>query len=122
MTRRTRHALTPRTKVIASHWRGATHGRHLAGRDEAVPYVFPSAASTRQDRNRVRNRVLARAVKKANERLAKDALGSLPEPLTLHALRRTFASVLVALCHDPRYVMDQIGHSNRWSHSASTRR
>jgi integrase len=32
--------------------------------------------------------------------------------LTLHALRRTFASVLVALGHDPRYVMDQIGHSN----------
>jgi integrase len=52
------------------------------------------------------------ARQQANERLAKDGLGALPEPLTQHALRRTFASVLFALGHDPRYVMDQIGHSN----------
>ena len=36
----------------------------------------------------------------------------LPHGLTLHAMRRTFASVLVALGHDPRYVIDQIGHTN----------
>ena len=59
-----------------------------ADRDDAVPYVFPSAAGTRQDRNRVRNRVLARAIKAAKEQLA-------------NALRRTFASVLVALGRDP---------------------
>lgn len=87
-------------------------GTLKAGRDEAVLYVFPSAAWTRQDRNRVRSRVLARAIKRANERLAADGLAALPEGMTLHALRRTFASVLVALGHDPRYVMDQIGHSN----------
>ena len=87
-------------------------GALKASRDEAVEFVFPSAVGTRQDRNRVRSRVLARAIKGANEQLAKDGLTALPEGLTLHGLRRTFASVLVALGHDPRYVMDQIGHSN----------
>jgi integrase len=36
----------------------------------------------------------------------------LPEGLTLHALRRTCASVLVALGKDPRYVMAQLGHTD----------
>lgn len=36
----------------------------------------------------------------------------LPEGLTLHALRRTCASVLVALGKDPRYVMGQLGHTD----------
>jgi hypothetical protein len=45
-----------------------------ASRDEAGEFVFPSAAGTRQDRNRVRSRVLAGAVKSANKPLAKDGL------------------------------------------------
>jgi integrase len=56
--------------------------------------------------------VLAGAIKGANEQLAKDGHAPMPDGLTLHALRRTFASVLVALGRDVRYVMDQIGHSN----------
>jgi integrase len=55
---------------------------------------------------------IAGAVKGANKQLAKAGQATLPDTLTLHALRRTFASVLVALGNDPRYVMDQIGHSN----------
>lgn len=39
-------------------------------------------------------------------------LTPLPEGLTLHALRRTCASVLVALGKDPRYVMAQLGHTD----------
>jgi integrase len=84
----------------------------LKARGECAGLVFPSAAGTRQDRNRVRARVLAGAVKAANEALAAEGLTPLPDGLTLHALRRTFASVLVALGRDPRYVMDQIGHTS----------
>jgi integrase len=74
--------------------------------------VFPSATGTRQDRNRVRNRVLAVAVKRANEQLVADGQTPLPEGLTLHALRRTCASLLVAVGKDPSYVMGQMGHTD----------
>jgi integrase len=74
--------------------------------------VFPSSVGTRQDRNRVRCRVLAGAIKGANEQLAKDGLAPLPDGLTLHALRRTFASALIALGKDPAYVMGQMGHTD----------
>jgi integrase len=56
--------------------------------------------------------VLAGAIKGANEVPAKDGHVALPDGLTLHALRRTLASVLVTLGNDVRYVMDQLGHSN----------
>jgi integrase len=32
--------------------------------------------------------------------------------LTCHKLRHTFASILVALGEDPRYVMGQLGHAD----------
>lgn len=87
---------------------------HKAGIADPAPnaYVFPSAAGTRQDGNRVRSRVLAKAVDRADKRLAADGQTPLPEGLTLHALRRTCASVLVALGKDPRYVMAQLGHTH----------
>src|SRR5205807_4965283 len=60
----------------------------------------------------VRNRLLARAVERANERLAKAQAPPLPEKLTPHKLRHTFASLLVALGEDPGSVMDQLGHTD----------
>ena len=74
--------------------------------------VFPSAVGTRQDRNRVRSRVLAGAVKGANKQLEAEDLTALPDGLTLHALRRTFASLLIAIGKDPAYVMGQMGHTD----------
>jgi integrase len=72
----------------------------------ADDYVFPTrpgkalpGQAPAQDN--VRTRVLALAVEKANERLAKDDLPPLPLTLTPHALRRTFASVLFALGEPP---------------------
>jgi len=87
---------------------------HKAASANAAPstYVFPSAAGTRQDGGRVRGRVLAKAVKRANAQLAAEGQTPLPEGLTLHALRRTCASMLVALGKDPRYVMAQLGHTD----------
>jgi integrase len=54
----------------------------------------------------------ASAVKRANAQLAADEQTPLPDGLTLHALRRTCASVLVALGKDTRYVMAQLGHTD----------
>ena len=87
---------------------------HKVASANAAPnaYVFPSAAGTRQDGGRVRGRVLGKAIKRANAHLASDGQTPLPEGLTLHALRRTCASVLVALGKDPRYVMAQLGHTD----------
>lgn len=76
-------------------------------------FVFPSATGrTALDRNRVRNRVLTPAVAKASERLEMAGGAALPEGLTLHGLRRTFCSILVALGRDPAYVMSQMGHTD----------
>jgi integrase len=54
----------------------------------------------------------ARRSSAPNAQLAAERLTPLPEGLTLHALRRTCASVLVALGKDPRYVMGQLGHTD----------
>lgn len=87
---------------------------HKAASANAAPsaYVFASAAGTRQDGGRVRGRVLGKAIKRANAQRAAEGQTPLPEGLTLHALRRTCASVLVALGKDPRYVMGQLGHTD----------
>jgi integrase len=74
--------------------------------------VFPTQAGGPLNQSNVRNRTLALAVKRANERL--EAVGSVPLPdgLTPHKLRHTFASLLVALGTDPGAVMDQLGHED----------
>ncbi len=77
-------------------------GDHLLGPG------FPSATGTREDRNRVRSRI-----DQDRERTARGGrVAPLPEGLTLHPPRRMFASVVVALGRDPRYVMTPLGHSN----------
>lgn len=48
----------------------------------------------------------------ANEKLIEAGEVPLPEGLTPHKLRHTFASILVALGVDPGSVMDQIGHTD----------
>jgi integrase len=60
----------------------------------------------------VRNRILAKAVERANERLEKADATPRPDKLTPHKLRHTFASLLVALGTDPGAVMDQLGHTD----------
>jgi integrase len=59
----------------------------------------------------VRRRILAPAVEKANEALAEHDIEPLPEGLTPHSLRRTCASILVALGWDPARVMRVLGHT-----------
>jgi integrase len=74
--------------------------------------VFPSATGTKQDRNRVRNRILAPAIKRANKQLEADGAAPLPDGLTLHALRRTHISLLLAVGRDVPSVMAQAGHTS----------
>jgi hypothetical protein len=56
--------------------------------------------------------VLAKAVERADEILTKAGLSALPEGLTLHALRRTFCSVLLALNKPAPDVMAAMGHDD----------
>jgi integrase-like protein len=61
----------------------------------------------------VRRRVLLRAVERTNERIAEGGgCEPLPDGLSQHALRRSFASWLVAEGEDPAYVMQQLGHTD----------
>jgi integrase len=74
--------------------------------------VFTTAAGSDLIQGNIRRRVLDKAVAKANEKLADADDVPLPEGLTPHKLRHTFASILVALGVDPGSVMDQIGHTD----------
>jgi integrase len=74
--------------------------------------VFGSATGNRQSESNVRNRVLAKAVEKANERLERGDEAPIAVKLTPHSLRRTFASLLYALGEAPPYVMRQMGHTS----------
>jgi integrase len=73
--------------------------------------VFGTTTGRRQGATNVRRRVLAQAVEQANRQLTKDQVEPLPEHLTPHSLRRTFASLLFAIGETPPYVMAQMGHT-----------
>jgi integrase len=75
-------------------------------------YVFPSAVGTKIAESNIRRRVLDKAIDGANKALAKADEAPLPDGLTPHKLRHTFASILVALGVDAGSVMDQLGHAD----------
>jgi integrase len=64
--------------------------------------VFATPSGRARDKDNVRNRILRPTVKRANEPLEEDDQAPLPDGLTPHSFRRTFASILVALGDDPR--------------------
>jgi integrase len=71
--------------------------------------IFPTRTGRQLGPDNFRNRVLAPAVKRANENLARRGSPPLPK-LTPHSLRRTWVSVKYALGADPGEVMDEAGH------------
>ena len=87
---------------------------HAAARDDRPPnaFVFATGTGGKQSATNIRRRVLATAVERANARLAASGTGRLPEGLTPHSLRRTFASLLYALGEAPPFVMAQMGHTS----------
>jgi integrase len=87
---------------------------HKADAREVRPggLVFATSEGSPQTATNVRRRVLARAIKKADERLAREGATPLPERLTPHSLRRTYASLLFALGRTAPEVMEQLGHAD----------
>jgi integrase len=97
--------------------RGALRDELLALRarwPDAAPEapVFPTRTGNHPRPVGIRSRTLRRAVKRANENLAAKDLPPLPESLTPHNLRRTFATVLYALGEVPPVVMAEMGHTS----------
>jgi integrase len=72
--------------------------------------VFAGARGGRWTAENLRRRVLRPAVARANERLEAAGSDVLPEPVTHHSLRRTFASIMFAIGRTPPEVMDALGH------------
>ena len=79
---------------------------------EPDAFVFPTRNGRQLGPDNFRNRVLARAVKRANEKLEKAKEPPLPAKLTPHGLRHTFCSLLYAVGEDARTVMAELGHSD----------
>jgi integrase len=96
--------------------RGALRDELLALRSrsqvEQDAYVFPTRTGRRQYECKVREGTLGSAVKRANAHLAGRDLPPLPDKLTPHSLRRTFASVLYGLGEPPPVVMAEMGHTS----------
>jgi integrase len=75
-------------------------------------YVFATRTGGQPSGDNIRARVLNVAVVAANKDLVKRDLPPLPDKLTPHSLRRTFASLLYALGESPPVVMDEMGHTD----------
>jgi integrase len=82
---------------------------HRGGLDDLV---FTTARGRRRDKDNINKRVVKPVLKRADELLADRDQHPLPRGLTPHKLRHTFASILIALGRDPRYVMEQLGHTD----------
>jgi integrase len=72
---------------------------------------FGTNTGKRRDRNRFRDRILCRAVDRANADRAKSGLRALP-PITPHPLRRTWATFAAIAGRHPKWIAAQIGHTN----------
>lgn len=84
--------------------------RAHAGSSEG--FVFATRSGGRMSPDNVRSRVFNGSVARADVNLQRDGLSPLPERLTPHSLRRTFASVMYAIGEDPGVVTDEMGHTD----------
>jgi integrase len=74
--------------------------------------LFTTARGRRREKDNINKRVVKPVLKRADELLADRDQHPLLRSLTPHKLRHTFASILIALGRDPRYVMEQLGHTD----------
>ena len=63
-----------------------------------------------RERNSVRTRILYGAIEKANELLAAEDRSPLPDGITFHSLRRTYAALRAELGEHPAITAAQMGH------------
>ena len=73
-------------------------------------FLFPGKHRDRPRDRRALPRLIRGAVKRANERLAREGWDPISEEVTFHTLRRTYATLMAELGADPAYTMRQIGH------------
>lgn len=87
---------------------------HAAGARGGDPnaLVFPTRRGTALHRANVSNRILHRAIERANATRGEAGLAPIQEGVTSHTLRRTFASLLYEAGASPAYVMAQMGHTS----------
>jgi integrase len=78
---------------------------------DANDRVFRTSKGGRIGSTNVRRRVLAPAIEAADKALRAAGDEPFPKGITPHSLRRTLASVLVALRKDLAYVQKQMGHA-----------
>jgi integrase len=74
-------------------------------------HFFGTATGRRRDPDRFRDRILARAVERANSNRAEGGMPPLPE-ITPHSLRRTWATFAAMIGRDPKWIAAQIGHTS----------
>jgi integrase len=73
--------------------------------------VFPGRFRDRpRERNSVRTRILHVAIERANEELAEQGQPLIPEGITFHSLRRTYAALRAELGEHPAITAAQMGH------------
>lgn len=89
-----------------------TSHRHAAASARPADLVFPTSSGSRRDKDNARERVIRPVVASADELLARRGHAPLPEGVTAHKLRHTFASILYVRGEDPAYVMAQLGHTD----------
>jgi integrase len=73
--------------------------------------VFPTGKGDQDNRNNLRRRLLAPAIGKANRKLVAAEIEPITD-LTLHGLRRTYASLRHEVGDEAAYTAGQIGHTD----------
>jgi integrase len=76
---------------------------------EPSDHFFGTSTGNRRDRDRFRDRILARTVERASTNRTEAGLPPLPET-TPHSLRRTWATFAAMIGRDPKWIAAQIGH------------
>ena len=86
---------------------------HMARSPNADPddLLFPNDAGEPRNKDSIR-RLLLPVIRRADDLLRARGQRPLPDGLSPHKLRHTFASVLIACGEDPASVMAQIGHTD----------
>jgi len=78
--------------------------------DSPSDFVFPGKHRRKPRHRHGTLRLLKRIVESANELLEAEGWNPIPEGVTFHSLRRTYASLMAEAGADPAYTMRQIGH------------
>jgi integrase len=74
--------------------------------------AFPTGRGTRRNKDNVNARVLKPALRRADEIRHERGLPPLPPGVTVHTLRRTYVSLMLAAGADLRWVQGQVGHED----------